>query len=125
MFVISNEDAGTQSFFETMRAFRATWLVSPDPPKIVGGARPSGRSPQGAAPPTNRVFAAAPPRRRCLRRPGQPGKLPVAATPACAVILRTRSVIFKQMPGIDAGGEQRVALHVRALPVGVGRHAIA
>ncbi|WP_456154994.1 hypothetical protein [Verminephrobacter eiseniae] len=34
-------------------------------------------------------------------------------------------MIFKQMPGIDAGGEQRVALHVRALPVGVGRHAIA
>jgi len=32
-------------------------------------------------------------------------------------------MILEQMPGIDAGGEQGVALQIRALPVGVRRHA--
>jgi len=42
---------------------------------------------------------------------------------ARAVILRTASAILEQMPGINAGCEQRIALQVRALPVGVRRHA--
>src|SRR6218665_763058 len=36
MFVISNEDAGTQAFFEAMRAFRATWLWHPLPRPYEG-----------------------------------------------------------------------------------------
>jgi hypothetical protein len=31
-------------------------------------------------------------------------------------------VILEQVPDIDAGVEQRVALQIRALPVGVRRH---
>ncbi|WP_407830700.1 DUF6685 family protein [Verminephrobacter eiseniae] len=33
---ISNEDAGTQAFFEAMRAFRATWLWHPLPRPYEG-----------------------------------------------------------------------------------------
>ncbi len=38
------------------------------------------------------------------------------------VVLGTRGVILEQMTSIDADGEQRVALQVRALPIG-GRSA--
>ena len=42
---------------------------------------------------------------------------------ARAVVLRAGSMILEQMPRIDADGEQRIALQVRALAVGVRRHA--
>ncbi len=42
---------------------------------------------------------------------------------ARSVVLGAGGVILEQLPGIDASGQQRIALQVRALPVGVRRHA--
>src|SRR5712691_8308618 len=38
------------------------------------------------------------------------------------IIPRPAGLIFKQLPRIDAGGEQGVALQVRRLPIVVARH---
>jgi len=42
---------------------------------------------------------------------------------ARSVVLRAGRVVLEQLSSIDASGQQGIALQVRALPIGVRRHA--